>query len=81
MKTCNVMNRGRSFRALILGVVPALALFTFVQTAFAEDNEARSILKAMSDYVSSHKTIEVTFDSSIEIITPELEKIQFTNSG
>ena len=81
MKTCNVMSMGRSFRALIFGVVRALALFTFVQTAFAEDNEARSILKAMSDYVSSQQTIEVTFDSSIEIITPELEKIQFTNSG
>ncbi len=35
----------------------------------------------MSDYVASLKTIELTFDSDIEIITPELEKIQFTNSG
>ena len=35
----------------------------------------------MSDYVGSQKTIELTFDSDIEIITPELEKIQFTNSG
>ena len=35
----------------------------------------------MSDYVSSQKTIELTFDSDIEIITPQLEKIQFTNSG
>jgi len=44
-------------------------------------NEAKSILKAMSDYVSSQKTIELTFDSDIEVITPQLEKIQFTNSG
>ena len=43
--------------------------------------DARSILKAMSDYVSSQKTIEFTFDSDIEVITPQLEKIQFTNSG
>lgn len=35
----------------------------------------------MSDYVGSQKTIEVTFDSDIEVITPQLEKIQFTNSG
>lgn len=35
----------------------------------------------MSDYINSQKTIEVTFDSDIEIITPQLEKIQFTNSG
>jgi len=35
----------------------------------------------MSDYVSSQKTIELAFDSDIEVITPQLEKIQFTNSG
>ncbi len=43
--------------------------------------QAKSILKAMSDYVGSQKTIELAFDSSIEVITPQLEKIQFTNSG
>jgi len=35
----------------------------------------------MSDYVSSQKTIEFTYDSDIEVITPQLEKIQFTSSG
>lgn len=46
-----------------------------------KENDAKSFLKAMSDYVSSQKTIELTFDSDIEIITPQLEKLQFTNSG
>ena len=49
--------------------------------AQAQGSDAKSILKAMSDYVSSQKTIELTFDSDIEVITPQLEKIQFTNSG
>jgi hypothetical protein len=49
--------------------------------AQAQESDAKSILKVMSDYVSSQKTIELTFDSDIEIITPQLEKIQFTNSG
>jgi len=44
-------------------------------------SDAKAILKAMSDYVSSQKTIELTLDSDIEVITPQLEKIQFTNSG
>jgi hypothetical protein len=35
----------------------------------------------MADYVSGQKTIELAFDSDIEVITPQLEKIQFTNSG
>jgi hypothetical protein len=44
-------------------------------------SDAKSILKAMSDYVRNQKTIELTFDSDIEVITPQMEKIQFTNSG
>lgn len=47
----------------------------------AQENDAKAILKAMSDFVGSQKTIQLTFDSDIEIITPQLEKIQFTNSG
>jgi hypothetical protein len=35
----------------------------------------------MSDYVSSQKTLSVTYDSDIEVITPTLQKIQFTSSG
>lgn len=39
----------------------------------SQGSDAKSILKAMSDYVASQKTIEVTFDSDIEVITPQLE--------
>ena len=49
--------------------------------AQAHENDAKAILKAMSDYVGKQKSIELAFDSDIEIITPQLEKIQFTNSG
>jgi hypothetical protein len=49
--------------------------------AKAQGSDAKILLKKMSEYVSSQKTIEFTFDSDIEIITPQLEKIQFTNSG
>ena len=51
------------------------------QATTAQPDDAKAILKSMSDYVSSQKTIEFTFDSDIEVITPQLEKIQFTNSG
>lgn len=49
--------------------------------AYAEENQAMVKLKAMSDYVGRQQIIELAFDSAIEIITPQLEKIQFTNSG
>ncbi len=57
------------------------ALAAAPATAEPKGSDAKSILKAMADYVSSQKTIELTFDSDIEVITPQLEKIQFTNSG
>jgi hypothetical protein len=46
-----------------------------------QGSDAKAILKAMSDYVGSQKTIQLAFDSDIEVITPQLEKIQFTSSG
>jgi hypothetical protein len=57
--------------------------FALVPAARAENTaaDARSVLKAMADYLVSQKTIEYTFDSAIEVITPEIQKIQYTSSG
>lgn len=68
---------GRSFFSILLAVV----LLAAGQGSRAQENDAQSILKAMSDYVGSQQTIALTFDSDIEVITPQLEKIQFSNSG
>ena len=35
----------------------------------------------MTDYVSSQKTISATYDTDIEVITDNLQKIQFASSG
>jgi hypothetical protein len=72
---------GRRGARLTLLLLAAAALVAAGPSAQAQQDDARTILKAMSDYVSAQKTIELTFDSDIEIITPQLEKIQFTNSG
>jgi hypothetical protein len=65
----------------MLASILLVALAAAPIRAQAQGSDAKSVLKAMSDYVSSQKTIELTFDSDIEVITPQLEKIQFTNSG
>lgn len=62
-------------------IILMIMLLTTGSVIQAQENDAYTILKAMSDYVSSQKTIQLSFDSDIEIITPQLEKIQFTNSG
>jgi hypothetical protein len=54
---------------------------SLVPEARAQDGDADKLLKAMSDYVASQKAVSVTFDSDIEVITSNLQKIQFTSSG
>jgi hypothetical protein len=49
------------------------------QSARADD--PTKILKAMTDYTAAQKSISASFDSDIEVVTPELEKVQFTSSG
>ncbi|MEA3292337.1 MAG: DUF2092 domain-containing protein [Pseudomonadota bacterium] len=74
------MNTNIRSRASFAGMALATALLA-APGIQAQESDAKSILKAMSDYVGSQSTIELTFDSEIEVITPRLEKIQFTNSG
>ena len=75
----NIDNRRRMSFACVL--LSAAALFVAGPVAQEQQGDAKAILKAMSDYMSRQNTIELTFDSDIEVITPQLEKLQFTNSG
>jgi hypothetical protein len=80
------MNPEKIGRALLRTSVAAAAVTILVvsgsQIVRAQDaHDAANILKAMSDYTSAQKTISATFDSDIEVITPELQKIQFASSG
>ena len=47
----------------------------------APGDDAKEILKKMTDYVAAQQTISATVDTDVEVITPDLQKIQFTNSG
>jgi hypothetical protein len=49
--------------------------------AGTSEEDAKAILKGMTDYLAAQQAISIVFDSAIEVITPEMEKIQFTNSG
>ena len=47
----------------------------------AESDDAGKILKAMSDFMASQKTISATLNTDIEVLTSDLQKIQFDSSG
>lgn len=74
----NIILRASMSFAGIFVLLGSLLASSAVQ---AQERDAMSILKAMTDYVGGQQSIEMTYDSTIEVITPQLEKIQFTNSG
>ena len=66
----------RRTAAAIVAVVLATAL-----PVRAEEDGARKVLKAMSDYMASQANLSFKFNSDLEVITPDLQKIQFSASG
>jgi hypothetical protein len=85
-----LMNFGNSFahrtapvRRLIVtsGIAVALSTALTWGAAAEQNGGAIQMLRAMSDYTASQKNISLTYDSDIEVITPELQKIQFASSG
>jgi hypothetical protein len=73
-------NRSRSRWIAFVTLIGFTTILSVNLPARAEDSAAQ-ILKSMSDYVSSQQSISLTFNSDIEVITPEIQKIQFASSG
>ncbi len=57
------------------------ALLFIAPGAQAQSDDADKILKALSEYMASQKNISLSFDSDVEVITPDVQKIQFASSG
>jgi len=47
----------------------------------ADEAEAKSLLKAMSDYLAAQKTISFAFDTNFEVVTKEQQKLSLMSSG
>jgi len=63
-------------------VIAAVAFSLLASSAArAADSDAKTILKSMTDYLAGQKTISATYDSSVEVVTTDLQKIAFTSSG
>jgi hypothetical protein len=82
-KQVRILNSiGRAIGSLIVLAGMMVTMNVLVMPgAQAQSDDAGKILKAMSDYVTSQKTLSMTFDADIEVITGNLQKIQFTSSG
>jgi hypothetical protein len=58
-------------------------LFALASTlaANADENDARAILKSMSDYVAAQNAISFTYDSTLEVMTQEGQRLALVSSG
>jgi hypothetical protein len=58
--------------SIAIGLVPA---------THASAQDAKSLLKEMADFLTSQDRISFTYQSSLEAVTPDFEKLQFVSSG
>jgi len=62
------------------GVAAMAILVASVLPAHAED-DAKAILKSMSDYLAKQQAFSFDYESVIEVVTTDFEKLQFVSSG
>jgi hypothetical protein len=74
-----MLKRPSHYRILLLCAGTAAGLCLPATAAFADD--AKQILKQMSDYLAGQKSMSFNYQSSIEAVTPDFEKLQFVSSG
>jgi hypothetical protein len=65
--------------AIVLAV--AVAGMASMSIAHADEAQARSLLKAMSDYLAAQKAISFEYDANLEIVSTQQQKIGLASSG
>jgi hypothetical protein len=65
--------------AIILAV--AIAGAASISVARADEAQAKSLFKAMSDYLAAQKAISFNYDTNLEIVSTKGEKIGLASSG
>jgi len=64
----------------VLAMLTAAGAAT-LSTARADEAQAKSLLKAMSDYLGAQKAISFDYDSNLEIVTTQQQKVALVSSG
>jgi hypothetical protein len=77
------MNQETRLRTMIriFAAAASIAVLSAATTQGARADDPAKLLKTMADYLAGQKSLSAKFDSDIEVVTPDLEKIQFTSSG
>jgi len=78
-----ILEFGRLFKGGMTTVALAIGVAMIPQSPARTESgdDAMVILKTMSDYIDAQQSIALLYDSDIEVITPQLQKLQFASSG
>jgi hypothetical protein len=71
--------RSAKTSAIVLAV--AIVGTASISVARADEAQAKSLLKAMSDYLAAQKAISFDYDSNLEIVSRQQQKIGLASSG
>ena len=52
-----------------------------MSTARADEKQAKTLMKAMSDYLGAQKAISVEYDTTLEVVTSQNQKLGLASSG
>ena len=63
------------------GIALAAAGSTSMAAARADETQAKGLVKAMSDYLGAQKAISFDYDTNLEIVSPQQQKIGLASSG
>ena len=77
---------GRKFtrsakRWVFILAVAAMAATTSISAARADDAQAKTLFKAMSDYLAAQQAISFAIDSTLEVVTDQDQKLGLASSG
>jgi len=72
----NFMRSAKAWAAVL-----AMAGLMGMSSAHADEGQAKSLFKTMSDYLAAQKAISFEYDSTLEIVTKEDERIALASSG
>jgi hypothetical protein len=71
----------RSAKLWAIAFAVAAAGVASVSVARADEAQAKSLLKAMSDYLGAQKAISFDYDTTLEIVTAQKQKLGLASSG
>lgn len=77
-----ILRNATRLQNALFGATATLAVcFAASSAATADENDAKALLKGMSDYLAAQKTISLSYDSVYEVVSKDKQKLQLANSG